>query len=128
MQKEKKDKVNDILKRVQLESYINARPDQLSGGQQQRVALARALIVQPKGLLMDEPLSSLDMELSLQIRKEILKLHEEIGFTLLFVTHNRQEAFEIGTRVVVMSHGKTEKIGSVEQIRKHFAPTNTAYE
>ena len=103
-----------------MESYINSRPDQLSGGQQQRVALARALILHPKALLMDEPLSSLDVELSLQIRKEILKLQEEIGFTLLFVTHNREEAFGIGNRVVVMNHGNIEKTGPIEQIRKHF--------
>ncbi len=118
--KQRMEKIIEILKLVHMESYINSRPDQLSGGQQQRVALARALILHPKALLMDEPLSSLDVELSLQIRKEILKLQEEIGFTLLFVTHNRQEAFEIGTRVVVMSHGNIEKAGPVEQIRKHF--------
>lgn len=114
------EKVIEILKLVHMESYIDSRPAQLSGGQQQRVALARALILQPKALLMDEPLSSLDMELSLKIRKEILRLQEEIGFTLLFVTHNRQEAFEIASRVVVMTHGKIERIGPVEQIRKHF--------
>jgi ABC-type sugar transport system ATPase subunit len=69
---------------------------------------------------MDEPLSSLDIELSLQLRKEILRLQKEIGFTLLYVTHNRQEAFQIGTRVVVMSQGKIERIGPVEQIREYF--------
>ena len=63
---------------------------------------------------------SIGSSMSLQIRKEILKLQEEIGFTLLFVTHNREEAFGIGNRVVIMSHGNIEKIGSVEQIRKHF--------
>jgi ABC-type sugar transport system ATPase subunit len=118
--KQRMGKVIEILKLLHMESYINSKPDQLSGGQQQRVALARALILQPKALLMDEPLSSLDMELSLRIRKEILKLQEEIGFTLLFVTHNREEAFEIGSRVVVMSHGNIERTGPVEQIKKHF--------
>jgi len=117
--KQRMDKVVEILKLVHMESYINSKVSQLSGGQQQRVALARALILHPKALLMDEPLSSLDMELSLKIRKEILRLQEEIGFTLLFVTHNREEAFEIGSRIVVMNHGKIETIAPVEQIR-HF--------
>ena len=113
-------KIIDMLKRVHMETYIDAKPAQLSGGQQQRVALARALILQPQALLMDEPLSSLDMELSLRLRKEILKLQEDIGFTLLYVTHNRQEAFEIGTRIVVMSQGKIERIGPANRIREHF--------
>ncbi len=113
-------KVIEMLKLVHMESYIKYKPAQLSGGQQQRVALARALILQPKALLMDEPLSSLDIELSLQLRKEILRLQKEIGFTLLYVTHNRQEAFQIGTRVVVMSQGKIERIGPVGQIKEYF--------
>ena len=100
-------------KLVHMESYIKSKPSQLSGGQQQRVALARALILHPKALLMDEPLSSLDIELSVKIRKEILRLQKEIGFTLLYVTHNRQEAFQIGTRVVVSSQGRIERIGTV---------------
>ena len=119
--KQRMGKVVEILRLVHMESYINSKPDQLSGGQQQRVALARALILQPKAVLMDEPLSSLDMELSLRIRKEILKLQEELGFTLLFVTHNREEAFEIGSRVIVMSHGSIERTGPVEEIREHFS-------
>jgi len=102
-----------MLRLVQLETYIDAKPSQLSGGQQQRVALGRALILHPQALLMDEPLSSLDMELSLQLRKEILRLQGKIGFTLLYVTHNHQEAFEIGTRIVVMSQGKVERIRAV---------------
>ncbi len=109
-----------MLKAVHMETYIDAKPAELSGGQQQRVALARALILQPQALLMDEPLSSLDMELNLQLRKEILKLQRDIGFTLVYVTHNLQEAFEIGTRIVVMSHGKIDKIGPVNRIREHF--------
>ncbi len=118
--RQRRQKVIEMLKLVHMESYIESKPAQLSGGQQQRVALARALILQPKALLMDEPLSSLDIELSLKVRKEILRLQEEIGFTLLFVTHNRQEAFQIGTSVVVMSQGKIERIGPVEQIKEYF--------
>ncbi len=109
-----------MLKLVHMETYIDAKPGELSGGQQQRVALARALILQPQALLMDEPLSSLDMELNLQLRKEILRLQRDIGFTLVYVTHNLQEAFEIGTRIVVMSHGKIDTIGPVNRIREHF--------
>jgi len=113
-------KVADMLKLVHLDSYIDSKPAQLSGGQQQRVALARALILQPKALLMDEPLSSLDIELSQRLRKEILQLHQKIGFTLLYVTHNREEAFDIGTRVVIMNQGQVEQVGSVEQIKEYF--------
>lgn len=109
-----------MLKLVRMESYINSKPAQLSGGQQQRVALARALILQPKALLMDEPLSSLDIELRHRLRKEILKLQREIGFTLLYVTHDRQDALEIGARIVIMDHGKIERIGPVNRIREHF--------
>ncbi len=112
--------IAEMLKRVHMEDYMESKPAQLSGGQQQRVALARALILQPKALLMDEPLSSLDMDLSLRLRKEILKLQEEIGFALLYVTHNLQEAFEIGTRIVMMSQGKIERIGPVDVIRDHI--------
>jgi len=113
-------KVVEMLKLVHMESYIDSKPAQLSGGQQQRVALARALILRPKALLMDEPLSSLDIELNLRLRKEILKLQKEIGFTLLYVTHDRQEAFEIGTRIVIMTHGKIEKVGPVNRIKESF--------
>ncbi len=116
----RKQEIADVLRLMHIEKYANAKPSQLSGGQQQRVALARALILKPKALLMDEPLSSLDLELSLKLRKEILRLQKELGFTLLYVTHNREEAFEIGSRVVVMSHGKIERIGPVDHIRQYF--------
>lgn len=116
----RKQEIADVLRLMHIEKYANAKPSQLSGGQQQRVALARALILKPKALLMDEPLSSLDLELSLKLRKEILRLQKEISFTLLYVTHNREEAFEIGSRIVVMSHGKIERIGPVDHIRQYF--------
>jgi len=116
----RKQEIANVLRLMHIENYANAKPSQLSGGQQQRVALARALILKPKALLMDEPLSSLDLELNLKLRKEILRLQEEIGFTLLYVTHNREEAFEIGSRVVVMNHSKIERIGPVDDIRQYF--------
>lgn len=117
--RQRSDKVIEMLKLVHMEPYIKSRPEQLSGGQQQRVALARALILQPKALLMDEPLSSLDVELRNRLRKEILRLQKEIGFTLLYVTHNHEEAFAIGNRVVVMRQGKIERIGPFDQIKKY---------
>ena len=94
--------VERFLKLVGLESYGQKKVDQLSGGQQQRVALARALIVSPKVLLMDEPLSSLDVELNVRLRGEIVRLQEELGFTLVYVTHSKEEAEVIGTKIIRM--------------------------
>lgn len=121
VQKIKREKyIPEMLKLMQMEKSIHAKPAELSGGQQQRVALARALILHPEILIMDEPLSSLDQDLNVQLRKEILKLHNKIGFALLYVTHDREEAFDIGSRIIVMKDGKVERIGSSEEIKKYF--------
>ncbi len=104
--KERIQRVEAMLKTVGLEGYGKRRIDLLSGGEQQRVALARALILSPKVLLMDEPLSSLDRKLNQKLRGEILRLHEVFGFTLLYVTHNEEEAEEIGERTISMNNGK----------------------
>lgn len=114
---ERNDRVNQILQLVKMENYSAAKPSELSGGQQQRVALARALVLDPKVLLMDEPLSNLDFELNTQLRREILRLQESVGFTLVYVTHDREEAYEIATSVVVMKRGRIERIGSAKEIR-----------
>jgi ABC-type Fe3+/spermidine/putrescine transport system ATPase subunit len=102
-----------VLEMVWMADRANARPGELSGGQQQRVALARALVAKPPIVLMDEPLSGLDPELNLHLRREILRLHAELGFTLLYVTHNREEAAELGSRVIAMRDGKVEDAGVV---------------
>jgi len=82
--------------------YETRKPSELSGGQQQRVALARALVLEPKILLMDEPLSSLDTDLNIRLRKEIIRLQQKLGFTLVYVTHNEEEASEIATRMIAL--------------------------
>jgi iron(III) transport system ATP-binding protein len=117
---ERQKRIGKMLQLMQLQSYAEAWPAGLSGGQQQRVALARALVLQPRLLLMDEPLSSLDFELNLQLRHELLRLQGELGFTLIYVTHNLEEAFAIATRVVVMKAGRIDRIGAVAPIRAHF--------
>ncbi len=104
-------RIRETLRLTQMEGYAQVRPGRLSGGQQQRVALGRALVLRPKALLMDEPLSSLDLQLKTRIQREILKLHREIGFTLIYVTHDEREAAEIGKRMVVMKNGEIERIG-----------------
>jgi ABC-type Fe3+/spermidine/putrescine transport system ATPase subunit len=108
---ERAKRIKDILKRIQMEKYVNALPSELSGGQQQRVALARALTLFPEVLLMDEPLSNLDLELNIQLRNEIIKLHQELCFSLIYVTHDREEAYEIAKRIVVMQNGQIRFIG-----------------
>ena len=104
--REREKKVHDILSMVGLEDAGKKRIEQLSGGEKQRVALARSLVLSPKVLLMDEPLSSLDPALNVRLRTQIVKLQEELGFTLVYVTHNEAEAKEIATRVVFMQKGK----------------------
>lgn len=117
---QRRERIHEILRLVEMQDYLNAKPAELSGGQQQRVALARALVLRPKALLMDEPLSNLDEELNRRIRKEILQLHGALGFTLLFVTHDREEGAELGTQVILM------KSGRIERIEKRPSPTVVA--
>ncbi len=119
--REREENVREMLDLVQMSPYIDAKPAELSGGQQQRVALARALVLRPKALLMDEPLSSLDLDLNLLLRKEILRLQQELGITLLYVTHDREEAFDLGTRIVVMGHGEIQRIGPADEIQAYLA-------
>ncbi len=119
-EKERKQRIAEVLQLVRLGGLIDAKVTELSGGEQQRIALARALVLHPKILLMDEPLSSLDFELNLQLRKEIVRLQSELGFTLVYVTHNLEEAFDLSTRIVVMKHGKIDKSGTPEEIRGIF--------
>jgi iron(III) transport system ATP-binding protein len=107
---ERSKRIREILHLVEMEEYPNAKPAELSGGQQQRVALARALVLQPKALLMDEPLSNLDQELNQRLRNEILRLHEALGFTLVYVTHDQEESADLGNRVVFMKNGRIERI------------------
>lgn len=103
--KQKEESVNRFLSLVGLDGYHKKSVDSLSGGQQQRVALARALIVSPKVVLMDEPLSSLDEALNIRLRAEIVALQEQFGFTLVYVTHNIDEAKTIAHRIITMKDG-----------------------
>jgi len=95
-------RILEVLRMVRLADRVHARPGELSGGEQQRLALARALVGEPRLVLMDEPLASLDPELRLHLRREILRLHAQLGFTLMLVTHDREEAAEVGSRIVPM--------------------------
>ena len=113
-------KIREILTLTGLQGYESRMPSELSGGQQQRVALARALVLEPHILLMDEPLSSLDWELNRRLRQEILALQQKLGFTMLYVTHNREEAFEIATRVVILERGEIRMDGSSEEAERFF--------
>jgi len=106
---ERKRRIDAMLSLTDMTAYATRRPSELSGGQQQRVALARALAPQPKVLLMDEPLSSLDNDLNVRLRKEVVKLHNELGFTLIYVTHDRDEATDIATRVITMKQGRIQE-------------------
>jgi ABC-type Fe3+/spermidine/putrescine transport system ATPase subunit len=104
----RRQRVGEMVDLVRLGDYLNVRPAELSGGQQQRVALARALGLAPRILLMDEPLSTLDDELNKQLRDEILRLHSDLGFTLVYVTHSHDEAGQIGSRIIHLRGGRIE--------------------
>ncbi|MFC4803088.1 ABC transporter ATP-binding protein [Neobacillus sp. GCM10023253] len=123
LRKEKKQsiekKVSDILAITGLEELGNRYPKQLSGGQRQRVALARALVIEPKLLLLDEPLSNLDAKLRLQMRIEIKRIQSQLGITSVFVTHDQEECFSISDKVAVMNKGVIEQFDTPEEIYKN---------
>ncbi|WP_186576958.1 ABC transporter ATP-binding protein [Aquibacillus kalidii] len=109
--RERTERANDFLKLVGLEGMNLAYPSQLSGGQKQRVSLARALVTKPEILLMDEPFSALDPGTREEMRRLLKKLHRELDITILFVTHDREEAFELSDRVAVLKNGKILEVG-----------------
>ena len=109
-------RVNEAAAILGLEPYLNRRPKALSGGQRQRVALGRAIVRNPKVFLMDEPLSNLDAKLRVQMRSEIIKIHERVGATTIYVTHDQTEAMTIATRIVVMKDGYIQQIGTPKEV------------
>ena len=120
-QAEVNSKVEELLRLVRLEGLGGRKPAQLSGGQRQRVALARALAIRPKILLLDEPFGALDAKVRVELRQWLRRLHDEIGMTSVFVTHDQEEAFELADKVVVMNHGKIEQQGSPDDVFDHPA-------
>ena len=108
--------VSRVLGLVKLEQFGNRKPEQLSGGQQQRVALARALAPGPKVLLLDEPLSALDLKLRQAMRHELKELQRQTGITFIFVTHDQEEALSMSDRIAVMSDGEVQQVGEPEDI------------
>ncbi|MBI3320076.1 MAG: TOBE-like domain-containing protein, partial [Candidatus Omnitrophica bacterium] len=114
-------RVHELLRLVQLERMESRYPWQLSGGQRQRVALARALAVQPNVLLLDEPFGALDAKVRQELRRWLRRLHDEIGITSVFVTHDQDEALEVADRVVILREGCVEQAGSPEEVYEHPA-------
>ena len=111
-----KRRVGDLLEMIQLSHVADRFPAQLSGGQRQRVALARSLAVEPRVLLLDEPFGALDAQVRKELRRWLRRLHDELHFTSIFVTHDQEEALDVSDQVVVMSQGKVEQIGSPDDI------------
>lgn len=109
-------KVNRAAALLGLDTLLNRKPGQLSGGQKQRVALGRAIVREPNAFLMDEPLSNLDAKLRVQMRYEISKLHQNLGTTIIYVTHDQTEAMTMGDRIVVMNAGAVQQIGTPDEI------------
>ena len=111
-----REKVHAALALVHLEGLESRRPSQLSGGQQQRVALARTLVVEPRALLLDEPLSSLDAKLRIHMRHELIRIQRDLGITTIYVTHDQEEALALSTRVAVISKGRVIQEGTPKEI------------
>jgi putative spermidine/putrescine transport system ATP-binding protein len=118
---ERRKQAGELLDMVGLADQARQYPHQLSGGQQQRVALARALAIEPRVLLLDEPLSALDAKVRLQLREQIRTLQQRLGTTTLFVTHDQEEALSMADRVGVMSQGKLEQIAAPDELYDHPA-------
>ena len=121
--KEIDEKVQRAAKILAIEEYLNRKPKALSGGQRQRVALGRTIVRNPKVFLLDEPLSNLDAKLRAAMRSEIIKLHDQLGATFIYVTHDQVEAMTMGTRIVVMKDGFVQQIGAPQELYDH--PINT---
>jgi multiple sugar transport system ATP-binding protein len=115
-------KVRDAARILDLEKLLDRKPKALSGGQRQRVAMGRAIVRNPKVFLMDEPLSNLDAKLRVQMRIEISKLHENLGATIIYVTHDQTEAMTLGTRIVVMKDGVVQQVDTPQNL--YNAPCN----
>jgi len=109
-------RTHEVLELVQLSKFADRLPSQLSGGQQQRVALARALAPKPKVLLLDEPLSALDLKLRQAVRLELQQIQQETGITFIFVTHDQEEALTMSDRIAVIDHGRLQQVGSAKDI------------
>jgi multiple sugar transport system ATP-binding protein len=114
-------RVNLAAKTLGIESFMDRTPRQLSGGQRQRVALGRAIVRQPKVFLFDEPLSNLDAQLRVQMRREIARLHQELKATMIYVTHDQVEAMTLGDRIVVMNKGHVQQIDTPMNLYDHPA-------
>lgn len=113
-------KVHEVLQLVQLTHVASRKPRELSGGQQQRISLARSLVYNPSVILMDEPLGALDKKLREQMQIELRRLHDELGITILYVTHDQEEALTMSDRIVLMNNGEIEQIGSPGEL--YFNP------
>ena len=109
-------KVDEALSLVRLQGQENKLPGQLSGGQQQRVAIARAIVIEPPLVLMDEPLSNLDAKLRLEMRAEIRRIHNELGATTIYVTHDQDEALSLADRIVVLRDGVIRQVGTPKEL------------
>ena len=114
-------RVREAARILKLTPYLERRPRALSGGQRQRVALGRAIVRKPKVFLMDEPLSNLDAKLRVAMRSEIVRIHEEVGATTIYVTHDQIEAMTMASRIVVMKDGFIQQIGKPNEIYRHPA-------
>ncbi|MBQ9910226.1 MAG: ATP-binding cassette domain-containing protein, partial [Lachnospiraceae bacterium] len=111
--------VHEAAKILDLEPLLDRKPKALSGGQRQRVAMGRAIVRNPKVFLMDEPLSNLDAKLRVAMRIEISKLHQRLGATIIYVTHDQTEAMTLGTRIVVMKDGVIQQVDSPNELYAH---------
>jgi spermidine/putrescine ABC transporter ATP-binding subunit len=111
-----RERVGRMLEMVHMEQFASRKPDQLSGGQRQRIALARALASEPEVLLLDEPLSALDLKLRQAMRNELRTLQRDTGITFVFVTHDQEEALDMSDRIAVMGKGRVQQIGSPNEI------------
>lgn len=111
--------VGDVLATLKMDKLAKRMPSELSGGQQQRVALGRALVMDPVILLLDEPLSNLDAKLRVEMRKEMKGLQARFRTSIVYVTHDQEEAFELSDRILVINHGTIEQDGTPAEIRKN---------